>query len=187
MWTRALSGILLLFAASCSSQAQRCSLERISWTPEVRLGIGDFAGSLGTDQHTAEANTGIATNSRSGNDPATFIVEAVTFFDPCKSWFRRGLTDSATLAHERLHFDITELYARRLMARYASEIEDHRAFLRKHETIYLEVWEASRRKQEEYDQEVYRDRARQSWWAQWVEEQLEATQAHANKLITLPM
>ena len=157
------------------------------WSPEVRIGIGDFQARPGTPDHTAEANTGIATNSHAGTDPNTFIVEAETFFNPCKSWFRRTTSDSATLAHERLHFDITELYARRLMARYASEIANHRQFLAKHERLYNQVWEEARRKQQAYDREVYADRSRQQWWGTWVAEQLAKTSSFAEKRIELPM
>ena len=185
-----------LFLALCAltsglsvsvARAQPCEATRIPWAAGAGLHVGDFLATPTDPDHTAEANTGIATSSRAGADPATFVVEAEAFFDPCKSWFRRGATDSATLAHEQLHFDITEVFARRLLARYEREITDHRDFLRRHERLYDEVWRASRRRQEAYDTEVYADRARQAWWAAWTRTQLEATRAYAEGRIRLPM
>lgn len=152
--------------------------------------VSDFRGPLGDARHAAEANTGILTDSRAGSDAATFVVVATTFFDPCRSWFRPGQgasTDSATLAHERIHFDITEVFARRLMRRYAEEIDSHAEFLRRHERLYNDTWREVQRTQARYDREVYADRARTAEWRAWADDNLAAEQAYAAKRVTLPM
>lgn len=41
-------------------------------------------------------------------------VEVVSFFDCSRSWFDRSHLDNDILEHEQIHFDITELIARRL-------------------------------------------------------------------------
>jgi predicted secreted Zn-dependent protease len=37
-----------------------------------------------------------------------------TFFYPNKSWFQPALENEVILSHEQLHFDISELYARKM-------------------------------------------------------------------------
>jgi len=177
-----------LASNASSDAAPPCTRERIIWQDGLKIGIGDFVGPLGNPRHSAEANTGIATSSRAGGNPATFIVEAETFFDPCKSWFRPDEPDAQnTLEHERIHFDISEVYARKLMARYATEIKNYAQFARTHDRLYNEVWRESRRTQDQYDTEVYADRERQTYWADWVADQLEATTPWAKKRLELPM
>ena len=167
-----------------------CAAERIPWAPEVALKVADFRGPLGDARHAAEANTGILTSSRAGDDAATFVVEATTFFDPCRSWLRRGrgaAADSSTLAHERIHFDITEVYARRLVRLYAEEIDSHAEFVRRHERLYDRVWEEVERTQARYDREVYAEPARTAEWRAWVDRELAAEAAFAGKRVELPM
>lgn len=41
-------------------------------------------------------------------------VEVVSFFDCSRSWFDKSHLDNDILEHEQIHFDITELIARRL-------------------------------------------------------------------------
>ncbi len=188
MLTVLLSCLLLWIGPGGDEAAELgCDSARILWTPTIKLKISDFKGRHGKREHTAEANTGIATQSRAGATADVFVVEATTFFDPCRSWFRRTASDSATLAHEQLHFDISELHARRLMALYATEIASHTEFLRKHERLYDRIWEQSRRMQQHYDDEVYADRSAQAAWGARIAAELEAMAAYASKTITLPM
>ncbi len=169
-----------------AAQVPPCRLE-LTWAPDLKLRIGDFRAKPGDDEHQAEANTGIRTRSHAGASADSFVVEATSFFDPCNSFFRRSQLDARTLAHEQLHFDITELYARELILRYREEVKSHADFLANHERIYNEVWEASRRTQNEYDREVYADRGQQARWTAWVGEQLIATAAVADKKLSISM
>ena len=187
MLRRCLFALGALVFSTFTAPAQDCGAGRIAWAPGLAVTIEDFRAAPGDARHTAEANTGIATESRVGADASTFVVRAETFFDPCKSWFRRTDRSAETLAHEQLHFDITEVYARRLVARYAAEIDSHAAFLRKHARLYDQVWAESRRTQERYDREVYDDPAAQATWSEWVRQELAATRGYANKEVVLPM
>ena len=177
-------------APTAETPCAPCRTERVLWRPDRRLRVRDFQGPLGARAHAAEANTGIATRSYAGANPRTFRLEATTFFDPCKSWFReqpRAAERAATLAHEQLHFDISELYARRLVRRYATEIRDHADFLRRHQRIYDEVWAESRAMQDAYDAAVYADEARQAEWDARVAAGLRELADYAAKEAELPM
>ncbi|NJW51684.1 hypothetical protein [Salinimicrobium oceani] len=43
-----------------------------------------------------------------------FLYEVAAFFFPEKSWVKNGKGSAQLLVHEQLHFDITELHARKL-------------------------------------------------------------------------
>ena len=181
---------LLLAALVATIPCPPCSAQRILWADTVELTVADFRGPLGDTRHAAEANTGIKTRSRAGEDARTFVVEAETFFDPCQSWFRRGrgtAADSSTLAHERIHFDIAEVFARRLLRRYAEEIDSHAEFLRRHDRIYDEVWREVDRTQQRYDREVYDEPAATARWRAWADAALAEEAEFAAKSIELPM
>ena len=182
--------MLALLTALALAPCPPCAAEPIPWSPDVELAVADFRGPAGAAGHAAEANTGIKTSSRAGSTADSFVVEATTFFDPCESWFRRGrdaAADSATLAHERIHFDLTEVYARRLVRRYAEEIDAHAEFLRRHEAIYEEVWAELQAAHRRYDEEVYADGGRTVKWRRRVDEMLAGERAYAAKQIRLAM
>lgn len=178
--------IVLLSTAVPSSEEARCDAERLYWAEDLKIGIGDFLDKPRNPANTAEANTGIAMQSYPGRSPDMFRVEVKAFFDPCKSWFRRTDKDLETLTHERIHFDISEVHARILLKRYATEIVNFDGFSRKHEQLYNEVWKKSRATQERYDKEVYADRSKQAEWAKWVQDELEKYAAYSSKNIELP-
>lgn len=181
---------LLLTAALATAPCPPCDAERITWTPDVELTVADFRGPLGGDRNAAEANTGIKTSSRAGAHADSFVVEATTFFDPCASWFRQGrgwATDSATLAHERIHFDLTEVYARRLMRRYAEDVGSHAEFLGRHERLYEQTWAELQAAHRRFDTEVYADEALTPQWRARVSKLLDEVSAYAEKRVTLPM
>ena len=46
-----------------------------------------------------------------------FCFEIFTFFDPRESWVKSEKKSADLLKHEQLHFDIAELFARRLKKR----------------------------------------------------------------------
>ena len=100
---------------------------------------------------------------------------------------RASERNAYTLAHEQLHFDITELHARRLAARYVAEVTDHAGFTRVHSRFYEEAWAASRAMQRRYDGEVYGDEAAQARWAREVRAALRALGAYAEKVVVLPI
>lgn len=47
-----------------------------------------------------------------GDMKVDYKVEA--FFYPTKSWYRPALCNEVTLLHEQLHFDISEIFARKM-------------------------------------------------------------------------
>ena len=88
-----------------------------------------------------------------------------TFFYPDSSWYRPEHANDIILSHEQLHFDISELFARRMrqrIARYRFTTRAKGEMKRIYESVIREMREFQRR----YDLETdySRDAARQAEW-----------------------
>jgi len=90
---------------------------RIVWSREIPLVWADFEGK--PPVRAAEASgscVGFAVLWECPGGELTFEVKAT--FDPAESWVKPGAQDPGLLRHEQLHFDLTELFARRLRKRF---------------------------------------------------------------------
>jgi hypothetical protein len=91
--------------------------EVISWRDDIKLTWNEFKGVPKTNMSAvAVTASGITfefsvreTNSRI----VSFDSQVYAHFYPNKSWYIKEQGDNHILAHEQLHFDITELYARK--------------------------------------------------------------------------
>ena len=89
----------------------------INWSPQLQLEWSDFQGRpvKGTTVVAVTASgLSFGFSTKRTNDQLsdyTFHVEAQ--FYPQKSWYIKARANANILSHERLHFDITELHARK--------------------------------------------------------------------------
>lgn len=103
---------LILWMGTCFSQE-----EAIPWSAERKLTWSDFKGkSFKTAWAAATTASGISYEfSTSGTgDSMQLNIKVSTYFYPNKSWYRPELCNDVILSHEQLHFDISELYARKM-------------------------------------------------------------------------
>jgi len=86
----------------------------LDWNERRKLIWSDFQAEPPVQSaHAALTNSGINLDLRLENKE--FNVKVHARFNPDKSWKRRDIENSEyLLAHEQLHFDLTELYARKL-------------------------------------------------------------------------
>jgi len=86
----------------------------IEWTDNVRLEWSNYA-YIETDLFLKEALTysEIQVEKLLSNDDHTPTYKVIAQFYPSKSW-TNDTSSNSLLRHERLHFDITELYARKM-------------------------------------------------------------------------
>lgn len=92
-----------------------------SWTPERRLNWNDFKGPVqGYSSDNVAAATfcsiGFETNTLSSTNNKLKVNVFNTFYTT-RSWGREGEKDDRLLAHEQGHFDLCELYTRKLRER----------------------------------------------------------------------
>lgn len=92
----------------------------IPWQPGFRLSWSDFRGQPMAGRRiaaTTASGLSYSYTARGGPDGYELDFTVDSYFYPDKSWYRPELCDSLVLSHEQIHFDISELFARRLRAR----------------------------------------------------------------------
>jgi len=150
--------------------------ETIAWSPENKLTWEDFKGKAPNNARAAATTaSGISyqfsTSGSNGEIELDYLVS--TFFYPNKSWYQPSLCDSLILSHEQLHFDISELYARKMRNRLASSsfTQNVKAEVKQ---IYKEVLEELEEFQNLYDDQTNfsRDLEQQLIWNNKIEEAL---------------
>ncbi len=96
---------------------QLSAQEEQPWNVNRSLSWSDFRGPIDQDSNAAATTaSGISysfsTYSQKGEMKVDYNVQA--FFYPTKSWYKPDLCTDVTLSHEQLHFDISELFARKM-------------------------------------------------------------------------
>jgi len=137
--------------------------KQISWHPNRPLKISNFRGDI---------------NKRPFQAATYSLIRYFASVNPINR-------DSFILAHEQLHFDITEIHARKFKKKILKETKNYNEFSAKHESMFLEIQKELSIKQDEYDSEVYADWALQPKWNKWVIEELNKLEAFSEKEIIL--
>jgi hypothetical protein len=91
-------------------------------------------------------------------------VNVVAYFIPSRSYVRRDIKGSkSVLAHEQLHFDIAEVFARRLRKELSQTRVTPKNYERVVGKIKRRMFSAAQKMQEDYD-ETHKQR-----WQEWVD------------------
>ncbi|MGI9550130.1 MAG: DUF922 domain-containing protein, partial [Aurantibacter sp.] len=112
----------------------------LPWTPERRLTWADYAGKpLKTEWAAATTASGITytLNSVVGGSAPRLQIVVTSLFYPDKSWYKPDLCDDVVLSHEQLHFDITELFARKFRKRLET-VRNDKNIKKKVRAIFVE-------------------------------------------------
>ncbi len=93
----------------------------MAWDEHNKLSWNDFKAkpnySVNAVATTASGITFGFSIKETDNRVISFETEIHAHFYPEKSWYKPELSNAHILAHEQLHFDITELYARKFRKR----------------------------------------------------------------------
>ena len=90
---------------------------KLAWTENKPLTWADFQAEPGArERYDASTNSGISYSwsLSTHNGKEQFCYEVKSNFYPNLSWVKNGENNEHLLAHEQLHFDISELHARKL-------------------------------------------------------------------------
>jgi hypothetical protein len=164
--------LLMLYAAFAVSQHLISeSRDLIEWNEYYDLSWEDFQGQPGT-KAIGDAGTAIQIKAHPYyiKDVIQYDVEA--FFDRGKSW-ARGHSD-ALLQHERLHFDIAELYARKIRKKISDMSKNGVHDVHTYNAAIQILLEESNDADQRYDLETLHGALtkKQAIWEQQVKEQL---------------
>ena len=128
--------------------------ETIAWT-EKRLTWKDFKGQPSLSSRVAATTaSGISYEFSTTGIKDAFTIDFVitTHFYPKKSWYKSVLCDDFVLSHEQLHFDISELFARKLRKELSEDIFTHENVKAKVKAIYNKNNQALNEYQNRYDE-----------------------------------
>jgi len=103
---------VMLFQAG-QIKAQTPDNNLIHWQPTPLLTYADFMGQPENVSEVAMTSSGFYFNYQY-NGKGVLTVELYATFDKSQSWFKPDAKVPEVLAHEQCHFDIAELYVRKL-------------------------------------------------------------------------
>lgn len=160
--------ILILFAISFSliSLNTKSNFEdenKILWSATKKLTWDDFKGIA----DTTDAFTGAMTYSEIKIDESHLenkipVYKIGCYFIKNKSW--RITNDAYSLSHEQLHFDIAELFARKMRKAYDSLNKKRIVNVEPYENIFNLYGNRLEKYQNLYDNEVYFNEKKQAYW-----------------------
>ncbi|MCR5888151.1 hypothetical protein LRS06_10285 [Hymenobacter sp. J193] len=159
--------------------------QEILWHPARRLMPADFKGPSRGGHCEAATNSGIRYRCSSQPWQRTTRLTIETYFDCRHSSFHPSRTPGQTLAHEQLHFDLTELYARHLARRLQVQATTTPDLTRRHRAIFRQLMAEANARQDQFDREVYANRPRLLTWQRQVAQELRALQPYAGKQLVL--
>ncbi|GIV30421.1 MAG: hypothetical protein KatS3mg028_1487 [Bacteroidia bacterium] len=166
-------GILLIF---CCTVVNAQNKDTIVWSKGYKLTWEDFKGRPKSSSTAgAITNSGISANYTYENGKITFRI--IAKFNRKKSWVKPNDKILSTLEHEQLHFDITELYVRKLKKKLSeTKFKSNPEKIKKQfYRIYDEINKELNYYQDLYDKETTnpRDEAKQEEWKEKVARELE--------------
>lgn len=169
--------MLVLFAGVGNQSGGERYME---WRADQPLTWDDFKGPKDPES-TKIAMTKSKLKYNWGCDEGEFKFTVIARFDRGSSWKRDGITDHI-LAHEQLHFDITELYARKmrkLVANLENPCELSSEEMKEKLTDVLEKWDA---RQKQYDRESHhsKDHEQQEVWDKMIAKELKSLEKYAS-------
>lgn len=168
--------ILVLGVGATLSFAGLQEEETIEWTPENKLTWKNFKGKIPRNVRAAATTaSGISYEFSTRFEGNEMMVDytVLTYFYPTKSWYKPKLCNDLTLIHEQLHFDISELFARKMRKQMDSTVftNNVKAEVKK---IYRKILNELSDYQNVYDDQTNfsRDKEQQLLWIKKIREAL---------------
>jgi len=167
---------ILISLSNISFSNQDNSL--IDWNAARKLSWSDFKGEAKKEYAAAAlTSTNIKIDCGLSNNKAEYHIRCS--FDKNKSWGR--VKNDYILSHEQAHFDIAEIYARKLNKLLKSYKPDENNFSRDVNKIYENLMQEYNDTQEEYDKQTNFsiNKIKQEEWLGKVSEELNDLKKYA--------
>ena len=176
-----LFSFILLIACSDAvlSQSRDCN-DCIPWTESRKLNWTDFkADSKKLSPNAAVTDSGMSIQLKCDGKTSEAVVKC--YFTPSKSW-TKDKESSYLLRHEQLHFDITELFARKLRKQLAVFGNDCNKLSKHIQEYYDRNYKEFVAYQDAYDLETEHsiNKEKQAFWEAKVERELEELRPYSS-------
>lgn len=149
----------------------------LSWNDSYELSWIDFKAKPNNKVNaTAVTASGITFGfsiRESNSCPVSYTTEVHAHFYPEKSWFKQELANNHVLVHEQLHFDITELHARKFRQQI-NELKISNTIKNDLRNLHKDTNKALEKMQNKYDAETNfsRNIEFQYKWQLYIDEEL---------------
>lgn len=151
--------------------------ERIPWREGEKLTWAMFKGKPEhVGNFVASTNSGISLSfgvrTIAGEVTVDYTVQS--YFYPNRSWYHTEKVNNLILSHEQTHFDISELFARKLRKKF-NALPKNRAFNEQAKIVYEKNEKERVALQDEFDEitDHSRNETLELEWEQFIKEQLE--------------
>lgn len=155
----------------------------IFWTSEKKLSWSDFKGTPNPkSSYFAFTESGIKADLESKDD--SVFINVRTYFDKQSSW-TKDIKNESLLQHEQLHFQITELFARKFRKELSETKFTMKQLSDELHKIHGRVFSDCREMQARYDKETNHSiiKEKQAEWNKKVQTELESLSNWSKTLV----
>lgn len=141
---------------------------------------------LSQGNHAAQSNIGISTSCEYNNKGGKITVRAT--FNQSNSWVRHDCLTDYILNHEQRHFDISELFARKMRKELSEAKLNARNFNAKYTAIYNKIVAEHNDYQDLYDNQSEHsiDEDGQTRWNHRIDTELAELSKYADPDVVIP-
>lgn len=153
--------------------------DTLYWRPDYRLRWEDFQGKPDSSSGYKAVTIADLRSVLSYNN-STFNVKVTCAFDKKKSWTLS--IGQNLLSHEQGHFDIAELFARKLRKAFKEYIFNPKTIEADYNKIFSRIKTERSKMDALYDKEtnLSRNKSKQLYWNKKIEAELKKFEAHAH-------
>ena len=168
----------------------------IEYSPDVDFNWSMFKGKINPHQvATLGKNTGAVTVSSLTYKTSVLgklaLIKVSALFLPFESWTRYPKLENAdeALLHEKRHFDICEIFARKLRQAIIMNHFSKSRFSTSMETLFNKITQEYQLEQEKYDRETQHslDPVQQQRWSKMIDAELSTLSAYANPTVKISL
>lgn len=160
--------------------------QKIVWKKDQKLNWNNFKSKVNNQSGksvVAYTNCGwVYSVVKSSNPKSSVKIEIETIFNEDKSWKDVKQISEYILNHEQKHFDIAEVFARKLRKEVAEKVKTSGDFDRSFQGIYNKILKEYKNFQVSYDQNTDHgmDKDKQEEYNTLISEELENLKSHAS-------
>lgn len=166
---------ILLFSSSENTPLEVNNSNRIAWEKNYELDWDDFNGRANrTSSLDAYTMLGISLEVI-GQKDGKVDMGVFGYFEKNKSWVKPGEKTVHLLSHERKHFDLCEVYRRKLIKKLETKKSyDYESFSSEVGKMFNENFEQYTKEQERYDEETHHSQKKelQIKWNKFITKEL---------------
>ncbi|HEX8348695.1 MAG TPA: hypothetical protein VF598_01915 [Hymenobacter sp.] len=159
--------------------------KEIPWHPARRLRQVDFKAHAVGQPFDAATSSFLRYRYFNRAREGVALVRIENVFDCHRSYFKDVDNAASILAHEQAHFDISEIYARRLARALQQQVANLEQLDSKQEPLYEQTITELRAMQELFDHDVHLSGHAHQAWQAIIARQLSALEPYASKTVTV--